>query len=341
MKVIIADDSAVVRAILEQNLRNYPDIEVIASVSNGKRMLQAVKAECPDVILADSDMPETEGIKTLVSLAMEFHVPMVILKTGEKVEKVEKHPVFVSFIDKPSLNDYSDLFFGNLLAAIKDVVSKSPKERKVSEKSEVDAENAAPGIRILCIGASTGGPSAVADVLRGLGNDFSLPVLYTQHIEVGADHNMADWFCSVCPNIKVTLAEDGEEAKKGHVYMAPADTHLVIDYVRSNGNPVLKLSREAPERFLRPAVNMLFRSAARYYGRGCLGLLLTGMGMDGAEGCKSICDRGGWTIVEDKSTCTVFGMPAAAIEAGGAKEILPRGEIPGRILKLVGKNGSY
>ncbi|MBO4387713.1 MAG: chemotaxis protein CheB, partial [Treponema sp.] len=190
---------------------------------------------------------------------------------------------------------------------------------------------------VLCIGASTGGPSAVSEVLSGLGNNFPLPVLYTQHIEVEADKKLAQWLSSTCKNIPVSIAKDGEEAKSGHVYMAPAETHLVIDYVKSNGTPVLHLSHEEPERFLRPAVNKLFRSAAQFYKKDCLAVLLTGMGMDGADGCKEICANGGWTIVEDKSTCAVFGMPAAAIEAGGAKEVLPRGSIAKRVLELVKK----
>ena len=173
--------------------------------------------------------------------------------------------------------------------------------------------------------------------MQGLGKDFPIPILYAQHIDTGADKNMADWFSSVCHDIQIKLAENGEEAKAGFVYMAPADKHLVIDYVRPNGNPVLRLSDDEPERFLRPAVNKLFRSAARYYRNHCLALLLTGMGADGAEGCKEICDNGGWTIAEDRSTCAVFGMPAAAIALGGAKEVLPRPEISKRILELVGK----
>ena len=132
------------------------------------------------------------------------------------------------------------------------------------------------------------------------------------------------------------LAVDGEEALPGHVYMAPAETHLVIDYVKENGNPVLRLSDEPPERFLKPAVNKLFRSAAHHYGKQCLAILLTGMGRDGAEGCKEIVDAGGFTIVEDKSTCAVFGMPAAAIELDAAKKVLPRDKIARFVLDLLG-----
>ena len=176
-------------------------------------------------------------------------------------------------------------------------------------------------------------------MLRGLGRGFPLPILYTQHIEVGADRNLADWLDGTCDNLTVRLARDGEEALPGIVYMAPADRHLVIDFVRGNSHPVLRISSEPPERFLRPAVNMLFRSAARLYKKSCLAVLLTGMGRDGAEGCKLIRESGGWTLVEDESTCAVFGMPAAAIELGGACEVLPRGELAGRILELVDVRG--
>ena len=148
---------------------------------------------------------------------------------------------------------------------------------------------------------------------------------------------MATWLNSVCKNITVKLASDGEAALPGTVYMAPADTHLVINYINNSQRPVLKLSDEAPERFLRPAVNKLFQSASEIYKNNTLAVLLTGMGADGANGCRQICDAGGWTIVEDKSTCAVFGMPAAAIEAGGAKEVLPRPEIAKRILELTNK----
>ena len=123
--------------------------------------------------------------------------------------------------------------------------------------------------------------------------------------------------------------------------MAQADRHLVIDSISSNGNPILSLSDEPEERFLRPAVNKLFRSAAKVYKNECLAVLMTGMGRDGADGCQMIVENGGYTIVEDKSTCAVFGMPAAAIEQNAAKEILPRDKIAKRILALTGKNGVW
>lgn len=206
-----------------------------------------------------------------------------------------------------------------------------------NDKTQKSGENDLPCDRkftILCIGASTGGPSAVQEVLKGLGDNFPLPVLYTQHLDVGSDDKMAKWFSDTCPNIPMTLAQEGEVAEAGHVYLAPAEKHLVIDYVKG-GKPVMHLSDEEPEHFLRPAVNKLFRSAAKNYKTECLAVLMTGMGADGAEGCKEIVGAGGYTICEDESTCKVFGMPAAAIKMNAASKVLPRGEIAGAILRLV------
>jgi two-component system chemotaxis response regulator CheB len=334
MKIVIADDSAVIRAILDQNLNKYPEIEIVASVSNGRRAVQAAKSEHVDVVISDIDMPEMTGLEAASILSKELHIPSLILGESDSARIEAKRAGASEFVVKPKLDSYNFDFFDNLVATLKKISAEAPTCRSSSSDSEFcEVFQGKP--KILCLGASTGGPSAVAEVLKGLGDNFPLPILYAQHIEVGADKPMAEWFSSVCHNIRVKLAENGEEAKAGNVYMAPAEKHLVIDYVKSNGNPILRLSDEAPERFLRPAVNKLFRSASKFYKTTCLAVLLTGMGRDGADGCKEVLDNGGWTIVEDKSTCAVFGMPAAAIEVGGAKEILPRGRIAKRIRELV------
>lgn len=321
MKVIIADGSAVVRAILEQNLGKYADMEIAASVPNGRKLIQAVENVRTDAVISGLDIQDPEEKEDLRIVSTEKHIRVLLLSDASNASA---NPFDVEVVEKPKISSYTKDFFESLVVRLRTQTSSAPSGKKIP-------------FSVLCIGASTGGPSAVLEVLQGLGSNFPLPILYAQHIDVGADRNMADWFASVCHNVQVKLAENGEEAKAGVVYMAPADCHLVIDYVRPNGNPVLRLSNDDPERFLRPAVNKLFRSAAKFYRSSCLAVLLTGMGADGAEGCKEICGRGGWTIAEDKSTCVVFGMPAAAIAMGGAKEVLPRPEISKRILELVGK----
>ncbi|MBQ6782329.1 MAG: hypothetical protein IJP62_14060 [Treponema sp.] len=327
MKLIIADGSAVVRAIIEQNLRKYAEIEIIASVSNGKKVILSAQNERPDALICGFDIHDPAGRESLHIITDELRLPVVLL-SDSKISGVQYQGI-VETLEKPRLNSYTKEFFDVLVKELGKISASSEKRSTCADGNG--------SFKIVCIGASTGGPSAVSQVLSSLGDHFPLPILYIQHLEIGADKNMAHWFSGVCHNVQIKLAENGEEARAGVVYMAPADKHLVIDYVRPNGNPVLRLSNDDPERFLRPAVNKLFRSAAKFYKNACLAVLLTGMGADGAEGCKEICERGGWTIAEDESTCAVFGMPAAAISLGGAKEVLPRPEISRRILELVGK----
>lgn len=337
MKVIIADDSAVVRAILDQVLTKHEDIEIIASVSNGRRAVDSAKTERPDIVICDIDMPEMDGLAATKILSGQMHIPVLILAGDASASMAAKQAGAAEFVAKPSLAAYDSTFFEDLVEKLRKIVSQSATSYKSSSSIEKVLPADFSGFKVLCLGASTGGPTAVADVLQGLGRHFPLPILYAQHIEIGADRNMAAWLDNSCSNVYVKLAVDKEEAKPGVVYMAPADTHLVIDFVKPNGHPVLGISHEPPERFLRPAVNVLFRSAAKFYKKSCLGVLLTGMGRDGADGCKLIRDNGGWTIVEDKTTCAVFGMPAAAIEVGGACEILPRNEIAPRLQKLANR----
>ena len=327
MKIMIADSSAVVRAVFAQKLNKYGDYNIIASVSNCQKLITSVKIEKPDVIICGNDLSDSEEASALKLLCVTYNLPALILSADNE------NPFFISknsaVISKPNIKDYTSEYFN--------AVSNKLNELTKKRSSVSEPLNEKVVYKVLCIGASTGGPTAVADVLNGLGENFPLPILYAQHIEVGKDKDLAEWLNSVCNNLSVRLAKEGETALPGTVYMAPADTHLVIDYLDNTQKPVLRLSDEAPERFLRPAVNKLFKSAAEKYKCNALAILLTGMGADGATGCKEICDNGGWTIVEDKSTCAVFGMPAAAIEAGGAKEVLPRTEIAKRIKELTAK----
>lgn len=335
MKIIIADDSAIIRAMLEQNLSKESDIEIVASVSSGRKAVDASRLYDPDVVICDSDMPEMDGYEATKIISKELCIPVIFFADDFGAAVKAKNAGAVDFIEKPDLTSISNSFFESVIERIYSVAEKSISlcDRKRKLNSDFLCKEGL--FKVVCIGASTGGPTAVAEVLKGLGNDFPIPILYAQHIEVGADVKMAEWFNDTCHNITVSLAQDGEIAKAGHVYMSPADKHLVIDYVRSDGTPVLKLSDDAPVRFLRPAVDKLFDSAASFYKKSCLAILLTGMGRDGAESCKRLVDAGGYTIVEDESTCAVFGMPAAAIEEGGACKVLPRGKISKEICALV------
>ncbi len=363
MKIMICESSAVVRSILQKKLESFSDIELLSSVSNLTKLLEPLSSQRPDVIICGNKGDDQGEIEAAKVICNEDKIPLLILSSEKSGREEASHACFIKdaikshfssakerftpsafldYFEKPNLQGYTDEFFVKLLKKIKEMAAKKnqlPEFRKASSCSS-DSEQSLlcpDDFKLLCIGASTGGPSAVSEVLSSLGNDFPLPILYTQHIDINKDINLIHWLKDVCKNLQIKLAEDGEKALPGTVYMAPADRHLVIAYICDDGLPILRLSDEEPERFLRPAVNKLFRSAAQKYKSSLLAVLLTGMGSDGAEGCRMICDNGGWTIVEDKSTCAVFGMPAAAIECGGAKEVLPRNEIAKRILTLVDK----
>lgn len=336
IRVLIADDSAIIRGLLEKAFK-ASDFEIVDLVSNGRKALDSAQEKKPDLVITDFDMPELNGIEATKIIHGKLHIPVVMFSENMEARDGAMKSGVLLFEQKPALS----AFKMDALKTFVDKVKAAYKTLKPKKSVEGNAETIQTfnSFKIVVLGASTGGPTAVQTVLSSLKENFPLPILYVQHIDVGADSKMAAWFSESCPNIHFKLAENGEEAKAGTVYMAQADKHLLIDFVNANGNPVLKLSDEPPERFLRPAVNKLFKSAAVHYKNACLAVLMTGMGRDGAEGCKAVIDAGGMTICEDKSTCTVFGMPAAAIELNAATEILPRHDIAERLLNLTKEKG--
>ena len=332
---LIVDDSAISRGIFENALKTIGQFEIVQMVSNGRKAVDYCRNHNVDLVITDYNMPEMNGIDAAEIISKEFGIHVCILADDISVRTDALAAGAFLFQIKPSFSAHGEqsmaYFIEKLLSSLKDL---PPVHKRHFDDGGAENSKREP-FQVLCIGASTGGPTAVETVLKGLGPHFPLPILYVQHIDTGADEKMAVWFNRCCPNTPLILAKDGQIAEKGKVYMAPADTHLVIDRVNKDGRPVLKLSDEPPERFLKPAVNKLFMSASHYYKNRCLAILLTGMGRDGAEGCKEIINNGGYTIVEDKSTCTVFGMPAAAIEMDAATDVYPRDQIARKILTLV------
>lgn len=330
VRILIADDSAVIRTMLEHNLVSLGKYEIVCSVSNGEKALESAHKFVPDLIITDYDMPLLNGLELCAKIRAELKIPVVVISEQDDVKEKAFAAGACLFIKKPELATMTSDFWKIFVSKIDGLGIMEKSENQLSKSNSQFTEP-----KLVVIGSSTGGPNCIVEIAKGLGTDFPVPVLLVQHIEVGADEKMVNWFNSTCGNIKFKLAKDGEKALPGNIYMAPADVHLEIASVDSDGLPVLSLSHKPEEHFLRPAVNVLFRNAAKIYKNRLLAVLLTGMGRDGAEGCRMIVENGGYTIVEDQTTCVVFGMPAAAIEAGGAKEILPRTKIASRILSIV------
>jgi two-component system chemotaxis response regulator CheB len=216
------------------------------------------------------------------------------------------------------------------MAGVK-VIRRWPREKMQSvpppSRPEIDS---APDIRILVMGASTGGPVAFQQILYMLPKKLSIPIMMIQHIGGEFIRGMIQWL-EKATGSPIHLAHDGQHMLPGHVYMAPDNLHMGV-----KKGEIIELSLAEPEEGLRPSVSYLFRSAAVTYGKHAVGVLLTGMGRDGGQGLKAMKDAGAPTIAQDESTSMVFGMPAEAIKLGGAQYILPLKEIPGKILQILG-----
>lgn len=272
-----------------------------------------------------------DGKELIEILSGELRISVLVLSAN--VSEKDKYITCgaLGFIEKPNLKEIQKDFYDNLLEVLKRLDIKIAVNPAPLPPKKVIHRN----FKIVCVGASTGGPKTVSAIFKALGDNFPLPILFVQHIELGTDKSMVKWFETVCPNVHMVLAKEGLEIKNGLTYMAPANYHLEV--TEKKGRYFCHLSDAPEERFLRPSVDHLFNDCARVYGTGCLGVLLTGMGRDGAEGCKEIVDSGGYTLVESEESCVVFGMPKAAIELNAASETLDKDTIPKRIKELLKK----
>lgn len=330
--ILVVSNSLEDRSSIVFDLEHTEKIKVISTQSDAKGAINFCCNNTVDAVLSAYDLPEMDGLESIKFLTGDLDIPVIIFSDDESLNSKSLSAGALAFVKKSSLN-----FAEEVLSHISKIRENSFSQEDSSpndsgDENKIVHEN---NFQILCIGASTGGPSAVRAILSRLGDNFPIPILYTQHIDSRLDTKFVELFNHDCPNTPMELAENGTVAQKGHVYMAPAKKHLVIDYISKEGNPVLKLSDEAPVNFLKPSINVMFKSAAKFFKSKCLGVLLTGMGKDGAEGCKEIIDNEGYTIVEDKSTSVIYGMPGAAVKLNAAKSIIPRTQIAQKILELI------
>lgn len=327
IKILVVSNSLENRKSIVSDLERTEQVRILSEQNDAKGAINFCCNTPVDAVISDYDLPEMDGLESIKFLTGDLDIPVIIFSDDDTLYSKSIDGGAVAFVKKSSLR-----FTEEVLSVLKKIKDNAPIPELFGEEDEVKSAN---NFKILCIGASTGGPSAVRAILSRLGSNFPIPILYTQHIDVRSDAKIVELFNNDCPNTPMELAENGTVAQNGHVYMAPAKKHLVIDHINENGNPVLMLSDEEPDHFLKPAVNVMFKSAAKIFKSKCLAVLLTGMGKDGAEGCKEVVDNGGYTIVEDKSTSTIYGMPAAAVKLNAAKCIIPRTQIAQKILEII------
>ncbi len=351
VRVLIVDDSALVRQILSEMLAQDPGIEVVGTAGDAHIARDKIKALNPDVITLDVEMPRMDGVTFLRNLMRLRPMPVVMVSSltehGAEVTLDALSLGAVDYLPKPrldiaaTLKTYSDELITKVKTAARARVRALDPARHASYA--VVAKHTADAIipagapralrtteRIIAIGASTGGTEAIKDVLMGLPPDAP-GVVVTQHIPAAFSAPFAKRMNACCP-MTVSEAKDGQQILPGHVYIAPGDRHLLV--ARDGARYVCRLDSGPEVNRHKPSVDVLFRSVAQNAGRNAIGVLLTGMGKDGARGLREMRDAGSPTIAQDEETSVVWGMPGEAVAIGAAQSVLPLLQIAGLVREL-------
>ena len=340
-RVVVVDDSALVRSLLAEIINREPDMQCIGAAADPLIAREMIRELDPDVITLDVEMPRMDGIEFLSRLMRLRPMPVVMVSTlterGADVTLKALELGAVDFVAKPRLGvaDGLRLLAEDITAKIR--IASRAQVRRVVPRAEAAGVDAAASQslgrlaseKIIFIGASTGGTEATRELLAGLPHDAPA-VLITQHMPPGFTRNYAARLDGLC-RIAVKEAIDGERVLPGHAYIAPGGRHLAVE--RAGADVVARVRDGDPVNRHRPSVEVLFLSAARTVGRHALGVMLTGMGADGATAMKAMRDAGSWNVAQDAASCVVFGMPREAIAAGAVHEVLPLAQIGPRLMQ--------
>lgn len=356
IKVIVVDDSALVRSLLTEIINRQPDMACIGAASDPLVAREMIRELNPDVITLDVEMPRMDGLEFLSRLMRLRPMPVVMVSTlteqGAEITLRALEMGAVDFVAKPRIGVSSGLneLAGDIVDKIR-VAAKAHVKRLAPAPGAAQATPAAAGHaaeppraplprlsteKIICIGSSTGGTEAIREVLVPMPADAPAIVI-TQHMPPGFTTSFANRLNTLC-RIRVAEARDGERILPGHAYIAPGGRHLRID--RSGSNYVAVLEDTEPVNRHRPSVEVLFKSAARVLGPNALGIMLTGMGGDGAAAMREMKDAGSYNYVQDEASCVVFGMPRMAIQHGAAHEVLPLNQIANAVLNRLASSPS-
>ncbi|MDH4152841.1 MAG: chemotaxis response regulator protein-glutamate methylesterase [Nitrospira sp.] len=351
IRVLTVDDSALMRQVLATLLAKDPGIEVIGSAPDPYIAREKIKALNPDVLTLDVEMPKMDGVTFLEKLMRGHPMPVVMVSSlteaGCQTTLRALELGAVDFITKPKidLREGMEEIAQDLIAKVKAAACANVKREWLGVRREANPLTSHPSPltvgsamikttdTIIAIGSSTGGTEAVKDVLLSLPPNTP-PILITQHMPERFTKTWADRMNSLC-RISVKEAQDGDSVLPGHALVAPGGYHMAL--VRSGARYTVQISQDPPVNRHRPSVDVLFASVARYAGANAVGVILTGMGGDGAKEMLTMKQAGAFTIAQDEASCVVFGMPKEAIKFGGVDKVLPLGEIAGAILSHVSR----
>jgi len=343
INVLVVEDSRVIRDYLVYVLEADPEIRVMGTADSGEAALEFLGEHRPDVILMDIHLPGIDGFETTRRIMSSIPMPIVVCTASTQFDQVHTamralEAGALAVLKKPRGLGHPDaeaeaaavINTLKLMSEIKVVrrwnrpaAAATPVASAVAEPTPHDA--AGQDAAVVAIGASTGGPPAILQILSGLSTAFPAPILVVQHMSAGFTVGFAEWLAATS-GLPVHVGQGGEIPLPGHVYVAPDNLHLQVG-LRGE----LQTTAEAPHNGLRPSVGVLFRSVAERFGSRAIGVLLTGMGRDGAEELKLMADRGALTVAQDEESCVVFGMPAEAIALSAARFVLP----PHKIAELL------
>lgn len=344
IRVLVVDDSAFMRKLVSEILNEQPDIRVVGTARHGKDALQKLGQMAVDVITLDVEMPVMDGLDTLDHIIDRHSTPVIMLssvtkKGSETTMKALSRGAF-DFIPKPSgaismdLREVAAELVQKVRAAARADsaavrVQPRPPERRAVQRPRPAVARSSHDV-IVAIGSSTGGPRALEQVISRIPGDLPASVVIVQHMPKGFTKSFAERLNSVA-DLEVKEAQAGDRLCRGHVFLAPGDYHMVVAHDHR-----ITLNQEPPVQYLRPAADVTMNSLPPIYGPRIVGVILTGMGRDGAAGMAAIKAAGGSTIAQDRSTSVIYSMPRVVAEAGDADYVLPVERIGETIYKMVG-----
>lgn len=361
-RVIVVDDSAIIRGIITRELESNPCFKVVATAANGELAISSLQRQPADVVILDIEMPVMDGLAAIPKLKeIDSGVQIIMASTlTQKNAEISLRALSLGaadYIPKPSTDQISAGvdFKRELVEKVKAfgaLARRRGVRRPQGESSAPRTNNtvssntqAAKFITrpmpttkpdIIAIGSSTGGPQALLEVIKAMGNGLSQPILITQHMPPSFTSILAEHITRQC-GVTCDEAKDGQIIKSGHYYVAPGDYHMLIQ--RSSAGSTIKLSKDPAENYCRPAVDPMLRSIIAVYGKSVLTVILTGMGSDGCKGCQGVVNAGGTVIAQDELTSVVWGMPGAVVNAGLCSAILPLNSIGSTVRQMATKVG--
>jgi two-component system chemotaxis response regulator CheB len=348
IRVLVCDDSATIRGILATTLDTEPGVQVAGTAVNGKACLEAIARDLPDVVLLDVEMPVMDGLTALREIRRLYpRLPVVMFSSlTERGAKATVDALLAGandYVPKPAgldPGDVADRIRTEVVGRLRALVPHGGGAAAAPVSAPLAPRPRAAGrretVRAVVVAVSTGGPTALAEVLPACATNATVPILVVQHMPAYFTTQLAERLTRIC-GVPVTEATDGMPIEPGSVILAPGGRHLEV--TGDPGAPRARLTDAAPENSCRPAADVLFRTAARLWGGGTLGVVLTGMGRDGLAGSRALVDAGGAVIAQDEFSSVVWGMPGEVVRAGLADAVLPLGQVGAEIALRLARRG--